>query len=418
MARPLGEFMIKKFSDPSPTLAEVGAERLAALCRSVGFDAAQAEAAQAIFRRFAIHWGGRRVYAGPPERSDITDDHTPFEFSIAIAGGAPELRFLVEVQGDQPSLAAHWTAAAEINRGLAADFGAELERLRAVAELFAPTAHTPRFAVWHAVCLTPGAPPSFKVYLNPQARGVRESGALVKTAFTRLGFGAAYAQLPVCKGRDSYIYFSLDLSGQKEARVKIYTAHHDALSTDIEAAVAGADGHVAGQAREFCAAMAQTPKRILIVSDAWRPQVNGVVRTLEATVESLRAHGHEVRLITPDQFRSVPMPFYPEIRLALFARRTVARTIESFAPDAIHIATEGPLGHAARRYCVRHGVRFSTAFHTRYPDYVSARLPVPKSWVWAWLRRFHRPAINVMAPTATMKACAARARMTEPTERP
>ena len=153
------------------------------------------------------------------------------------------------------------------------------------------------------------------------------------------------------------------------------------------------------------AAMAQTPKRILIVSDAWRPQVNGVVRTLEATVESLRAHGHEVRLITPDQFRSVPMPFYPEIRLALFARRTVARTIESFAPDAIHIATEGPLGHAARRYCVRHGVRFSTAFHTRYPDYVSARLPVPKSWVWAWLRRFHRPAINVMAPTATMKAC-------------
>ncbi len=148
-----------------------------------------------------------------------------------------------------------------------------------------------------------------------------------------------------------------------------------------------------------------TPKRILIVSDAWLPQVNGVVRTLEATVASLRAHGHEVRLITPDQFRSVPMPFYPEIRLALFAGRTVARTIESFAPDAIHIATEGPLGHAARRYCVRHGVRFSTAFHTRYPDYVSARLPVPKSWVWAWLRRFHRPAINVMAPTATMKAC-------------
>ena len=130
-----------------------------------------------------------------------------------------------------------------------------------------------------------------------------------------------------------------------------------------------------------------TPKRILIVSDAWLPQVNGVVRTLEATVASLRAHGHEVRLITPDQFRSVPMPFYPEIRLALFAGRTVARTIESFAPDAIHIATEGPLGHAARRYCVRHGVRFSTAFHTRYPDYVSARLPVPKSWVWAWLRR-------------------------------
>lgn len=145
------------------------------------------------------------------------------------------------------------------------------------------------------------------------------------------------------------------------------------------------------------------PKRILIVSDAWKPQVNGVVRTLEATVEALRARGHEVRLVTPDMFRSFPLPFYPEIRMAMFAGRRVRAIIESFAPDAIHIATEGTLGHAARRYCVKHGVRFSTAFHTRYPDYVSARLPVPKSWVWGWLRWFHRPAVNVMAPTATMK---------------
>lgn len=145
------------------------------------------------------------------------------------------------------------------------------------------------------------------------------------------------------------------------------------------------------------------PKRILIVSDAWKPQVNGVVRTLEATTEALRARGHDVRLVTPDMFRSFPLPFYPEIRMAMFARRKVGRIIESFQPDAIHIATEGTLGHAARSYCVRHGVRFSTAFHTRYPDYVSARLPVPKPWVWAFLRRFHRPSINVMAPTATMK---------------
>ena len=162
------------------------------------------------------------------------------------------------------------------------------------------------------------------------------------------------------------------------------------------------------RAREFAAAsMAPeplTPKRILIVSDAWRPQVNGVVRTLEATCATLRARGLEVRMITPDQFRTVPLPFYPEIRLALFARRRVAKAIADFAPDAVHIATEGPLGHAARKYCVRNGVRFSTAFHTRYPDYVSARLPVPKSWVWAWLRWFHRPSISVMAPTTTMKA--------------
>ncbi len=145
------------------------------------------------------------------------------------------------------------------------------------------------------------------------------------------------------------------------------------------------------------------PKRILIVTDAWKPQVNGVVRTMEATAEVLRANGHDVRFVTPDMFRSFPLPFYPEIRMAMFAGRKVRQIIESFQPDAVHIATEGTLGHSARRYCVRHGVRFSTAFHTRYPDYVSARMPVPKSWVWGWLRWFHRPAINVMAPTATMK---------------
>jgi len=145
------------------------------------------------------------------------------------------------------------------------------------------------------------------------------------------------------------------------------------------------------------------PKRILIVTDAWRPQVNGVVRTMEATAEVLRSRGHDVRFVTPDMFRSFPLPFYPEIRMAMFAGRRIRAIVEDFRPDAIHIATEGTLGLSARRYCVKHGVRFSTAFHTKYPDYISARMPVPKSWVWAVMRWFHRPAINVMAPTATMK---------------
>ena len=148
-----------------------------------------------------------------------------------------------------------------------------------------------------------------------------------------------------------------------------------------------------------------SPRRILIVTDAWRPQVNGVVRTLESLAASLRARGFEVKFITPDMFRSAPLPSYPEIRLALFAGRKVREIIEAFEPDAIHIATEGTLGLAARRYCVRHGVRFSTAFHTRYPDYIHARFRVPHKWIWSWLRWFHRPAINVMAPTPTMKAC-------------
>lgn len=166
-----------------------------------------------------------------------------------------------------------------------------------------------------------------------------------------------------------------------------------------------------GRAKEIAAAgMAPepfNPKRILIVSDAWLPQVNGVVRTLQETAKALTAaNGYEIRFITPDQFHSLPLPSYPEIRMALFPGRRVRKVIEDFKPDAIHIATEGTLGHAARRYCVRHGVRFSTAFHTRYPDYVSARFPIPRSWVWRWMRWFHRPAINMMIPTATMRALA------------
>lgn len=251
--------MTKMHSHPSATLAEVGAERLAALCRAVGFTATQTAAALATFFRFTVHWGARRVTAGPPELSDITDDHTPFEFSVAIDGGAPELRLLVEVQAERRSLAAHWEAAAALHDGLAGEGGAALERLQAVADLFAPTAHTPRFAIWHAVCFTPGAPPSFKVYLNPHARGARESSALVQQALARLGFSAAFAQLPAVRGRDSYIYFSLDLSRQPEARVKIYAAHHDACSSELEAAVAGAAGHVTDQGRKFCEAMADSP---------------------------------------------------------------------------------------------------------------------------------------------------------------
>lgn len=145
------------------------------------------------------------------------------------------------------------------------------------------------------------------------------------------------------------------------------------------------------------------PKRILIVTDAWRPQVNGVVRSLESLQDALQGLGHDVRMITPEGFRTVAMPTYPEIRLALFPYNKVADAIERFDPDALHIATEGPLGLAARRYCVRHGVRFSTAFHTRYPDYIYARFRLPRAITYAWLRWFHRPSVNVMAPTQSEK---------------
>ncbi|WP_019833905.1 glycosyltransferase family 4 protein [Sphingomonas sp. PR090111-T3T-6A] len=144
--------------------------------------------------------------------------------------------------------------------------------------------------------------------------------------------------------------------------------------------------------------------RIALVSDAWAPQVNGVVRTLTTTVAMLRGQGHVVETITPDQFATVPCPSYPEIRLALGCGRAVAARMKAFAPDAIHIATEGPLGWAARRWCMDRKRPFTTSFHTRFPDYVAMRSRLPANWFWPIVRRFHGPAERVFAATETLSA--------------
>ena len=143
--------------------------------------------------------------------------------------------------------------------------------------------------------------------------------------------------------------------------------------------------------------------RIVIVSDAWHPQINGVVRTLVAVQRELQAQGHTVRVIGPDGFRTAPLPTYPEIRLALNPWR-VRGAIESFGPDAVHIATEGPLGWAARRWCGRSAHPFTTSFHTRFPEYLSARTGLPEALGYAGLRRFHRRAETVMAATPRLVA--------------
>ena len=144
--------------------------------------------------------------------------------------------------------------------------------------------------------------------------------------------------------------------------------------------------------------------RILLVTDAWLPQVNGVVRTLQTTCAALQKAGHQVERISPETFRTVPCPSYPEIRLALFAGRTVARRIEAYRPDAIHIATEGPLGLAARRWCVRHKAPFTTAYHTQFPDYLAKRTGLPVNLFWPFIRRFHAPAQRTMVSTASIAA--------------
>lgn len=142
--------------------------------------------------------------------------------------------------------------------------------------------------------------------------------------------------------------------------------------------------------------------RIAIVTDAWAPQVNGVVRTLEATRAHLLAAGHEVLVIAPDAFASLPCPTYPEIRLALAGRSAVGRRLAAFAPHAIHVATEGPLGLAARRWCGVRALPFTTAYHTQFPDYVSARTGVDPEWVWRYVRWFHAAAEAVLVSTPTI----------------
>ncbi|MGX7896117.1 glycosyltransferase family 4 protein [Tsuneonella sp. HG222] len=143
--------------------------------------------------------------------------------------------------------------------------------------------------------------------------------------------------------------------------------------------------------------------RIAIVTDAWLPQVNGVVRTLTATVGELTRRGHTVAVLAPDQFRTVPCPTYPEIRLALAGARELGERIEGFSADAVHIATEGPLGHAARRHCLSVGRVFTTAFHTQFPDYIARRTHLPASLFWPLFRRFHRQSAGIMVATRSMR---------------
>ena len=143
--------------------------------------------------------------------------------------------------------------------------------------------------------------------------------------------------------------------------------------------------------------------KIVIATDAWKPQINGVVTTLSQAAETLRGEGHEVLVINPEGRRSFPCPSYPEIRLAFFQGRSIARAIDDFAPDCIHIATEGPLGIAARRYCKRRNLAFTTSYHTQFPEYVRARFPIPTRWTYALLRRFHGRARRTMVATPTMQ---------------
>lgn len=143
--------------------------------------------------------------------------------------------------------------------------------------------------------------------------------------------------------------------------------------------------------------------KIVIVTDAWAPQVNGVVRTLKQTHDHLIKMGHEVVLITPADFKTIPCPSYPSIRLAVLPGRKVRKMLNAAKANAVHIATEGPLGMAARRWCLRHNVDFTTSYHTQFPEYIRLRAPIPLSWTYAWFRRFHSKAVRTLVPTASQQ---------------
>jgi glycosyltransferase involved in cell wall biosynthesis len=148
------------------------------------------------------------------------------------------------------------------------------------------------------------------------------------------------------------------------------------------------------------------PQRIAIVSDAWHPQINGVVRSLGQLVQELRQQGIEAEIFGPDRFQTLPCPFYSEIRLALWPTRRLHRMLRAFKPDALHIATEGPLGLSARRWAMGQRYAFTTSFHTRFPEYLAARLPLPRALtervVYRWMRSFHGAASAVMAATPSL----------------
>lgn len=142
--------------------------------------------------------------------------------------------------------------------------------------------------------------------------------------------------------------------------------------------------------------------KVLVATDAWHPQVNGVVRTYERLTEEAAALGCEITVLTPAEFNTVPCPTYPEIRLALPGYNYIIERLDLIDPDAVHIATEGPIGWMVRRYCKKRGVPFTTSFHTRFPEYVSSRFGLPASWIYAWQRHFHNAGEGMMVASPSL----------------
>jgi DMATS type aromatic prenyltransferase len=245
---------------PAQTYVECGIEKLAALCNAVGMNN-QTEQIIEVFRALTSSWGNKAVRDTSIWQSDVSDDGAPFEFSIALDPNQVELRVLVEAQGNDPNLQSNWQAGLDLNQYLAKNFNVSLDRFEQIEDLFIPIDPAAKFSMWHAVCFYPDKEPSFKLYLNPQAQATSRAAAIIEESLVRLGFTHAWptlAETAAQRGpdKDEFVYFSLDLAADTQARVKVYLRHHDATPTELESALSAARNYVPGDAIEFCQAMA------------------------------------------------------------------------------------------------------------------------------------------------------------------
>lgn len=243
---------------PYKTLAEYGVERLGALSLSAGVLPEENPLIH-VFQRMVDPWGSRAIGMQPCYVSDASNDSTPYEFSVAFGHERPELRFMVEALGDEPTVRSNQHAGHALSQRLANEFGVSLERLYQLGDLFFPEQPQGVFSAWHAVCWKPGGKPEFKIYLNLQARGREEAPALLGEAMKRLGFANAWRSVYGAGGRrglDELVYFSLDLAAHQEARLKVYCRHHRAAAEELEEVARLARNHRDGDAIKLCHAMA------------------------------------------------------------------------------------------------------------------------------------------------------------------
>jgi hypothetical protein len=243
------------------TFRDLAHTKLEALCDALGMGAQLSDAIR-IFDLFGESWASRTPTCWHPD-SDLTDDSSPFEFSIALEDGQPELRLLAEAQSPLATPMSNWVTAWQLTEQLGSIFGVSLDRARAIADLFEPSDNDSVFGLWHAACLRPGRAPTLKLYLNPRARGEALVDASMEEAFARLGQSDSYAWLrehALLRGaKDRFAYLSIDLGDHPDVRTKVYVAHHEAVPSDVERVMAAVPGHVPGDAVTFCDAMASGP---------------------------------------------------------------------------------------------------------------------------------------------------------------